>query len=200
MLKQPDAALLATLTDRAGMMLAPKTLADPAGVARASGVFGAVQVRSARAERSRRAREIRRLLGRRQISDPARGVPADSDSTVRLANLRSGSLDMLERLARLRSSRRRRATPTSSSRRSASFGYYYVTFNTRQRQAQQPRCSKDRRVRQAFELAIDRDAISEVIGAGIFAPANQAVPTSSPYYNASLPMSHRDIAEGEGAR
>ena len=32
-LKQPDAALLATLTDRAGMMLAPKTLADPAGVA-----------------------------------------------------------------------------------------------------------------------------------------------------------------------
>src|ERR1700744_2443890 len=27
-LKQPDAALLATLTDRAGMMLAPKTLAD----------------------------------------------------------------------------------------------------------------------------------------------------------------------------
>src|ERR1700761_2012116 len=31
--KQPDAALLATLSDRAGMMLAPKTLADAAGVA-----------------------------------------------------------------------------------------------------------------------------------------------------------------------
>ncbi|MGI4859005.1 MAG: ABC transporter substrate-binding protein, partial [Janthinobacterium lividum] len=33
-LKTPDAALLATLTDRAGMMLAPKTLADTGGVAR----------------------------------------------------------------------------------------------------------------------------------------------------------------------
>ncbi|WP_415273497.1 ABC transporter substrate-binding protein, partial [Bacillus siamensis] len=31
-LKAPDSALLATLSDRAGMMLAPKTLADDASV------------------------------------------------------------------------------------------------------------------------------------------------------------------------
>jgi peptide/nickel transport system substrate-binding protein len=76
------------------------------------------------------------------------------------------------------------------------FGYYYVTFNVGNGKRSNA-LLKDKRVRQAFDLAIDRDAINQVIGAGIFTPANQAIPKSSPYYNASLPMPHRDVAKAK---
>ncbi|ALE59187.1 ABC transporter substrate-binding protein [Paraburkholderia sp. RL17-368-BIF-A] len=194
-LKQPDAALLATLTDRAGMMLAPKTLADPAGVAAhpvCSGPYKFVQ----------RVQNDRVVLEKFAGYWDADKYPIQRvvflpipDSTVRLANLRSGSLDMLERLApsdvaSAKSDTNFRFAPVSG------FGYYYVTFNIGNGKRSNA-VLKDKRVRQAFELAIDRDAINQVIGAGIFAPANQAVPKSSPYYNASLPMSHRDIAKAK---
>ena len=115
------------------------------------------------------------------------------DSTVRLANLRSGSLDMLERLApsdvaAVKSDANLQFKPVTG------LGFYYVTFNINNG----PRSNgplKDKRVRQAVELSIDRDAIDQVIGAGIFTPANQGIPKSSPYYNASLPTSKRDVAK-----
>ena len=62
-LKAPDAALLATLTDRAGMMLAPKTLDRRRRRFHASGLLGPVQVRRARAERPRRAARNSRATG-----------------------------------------------------------------------------------------------------------------------------------------
>jgi len=112
------------------------------------------------------------------------------DSTVRLANLRSGERLAPSDVASAKSDTNFRFAPVSG------FGYYYVTFNIGNGKRSNA-VLKDKRVRQAFELAIDRDAINQVIGAGIFAPANQAVPKSSPYYNASLPMSHRDIAKAK---
>ena len=196
-LKQPDAALLATLTDRAGMMLAPKTLADPAGVAAhpvCSGPYKFVQ----------RVQNDRVVLEKFPGYWDADKYPVQRviflpipDSTVRLANLRSGSLDMLERLApsdvaSVKSDASYKFAPVSG------FGYYYVTFNIGNGKRSNA-LLRDKRVRQAFELAIDRDAINQVIGAGIFAPANQAVPKSSPYYNASLPMTASRRREGEGA-
>ena len=98
-MKQPDAALLATLSDRAGMMLAPKTLADPASVAShpvCSGPYRFVQrVQNDRVVLEKFAGywDADKYPIQRVVFQP---IP---DSTVRLANLRSGSLDMLERLA-----------------------------------------------------------------------------------------------------
>lgn len=194
-LKQPDAALLATLADRAGMMLAPKTLSDAAGVAShpvCSGPYKFVQrVQNDRVvlEKFEGYWDANKYPIQRVVFQP---IP---DSTVRLANLRSGSLDMLERLA---------PSDVASVKNDADLqfkpvtglGFYYVTFNINNG----PRGNnplKDKRVRQAFELAIDRDAIDQVIGAGIFTPANQGIPRSSPYYNASLPMAKRDVAKAK---
>ncbi|HWT36615.1 MAG TPA: ABC transporter substrate-binding protein, partial [Paraburkholderia sp.] len=194
-LKQPDAALLATLSDRAGMMLAPKTLADAAGVAShpvCSGPYRFVQrVQNDRVVLEKFAGywDADRYPIQRVVFQP---IP---DSTVRLANLRSGSLDMLERLApsdvaSVKSDANLQFRPVTG------LGFYYVTFNINNG----PRGNgplKDRRVRQAFELSIDRDAIDQVIGAGIFTPANQGIPKSSPYYNASLPTTKRDVAKAK---
>src|SRR6185437_3531971 len=107
----------------------------------------------------------------------------------------SGSLDMLERLApsdvnAVKGDANLKLVTTPG------LGYYYVTFNINNG----PRSNsvlRDKRVREAFDLSIDRDAINQVIGAGIFAPANQALPKSSPYFDAALPMPHRDVAKAK---
>lgn len=194
-LKQPDASLLASLSDRAGMMLSPKTFADPAGVAShpvCSGPYKFVQrVQNDRVvlEKFDGYWDAAKYPIQRVIFQP---IP---DATVRLANLRSGSLDMLERLA---------PSDVNSAKGDSNLkfvsipglGYYYVAFNLNNG----PRGNsvlRDKRVRQAFDLAIDRDAINQVIGAGIFAPANQALPKSSPYFDAALPVEHRDVAKAK---
>ena len=194
-LKTPDAALLPTLADRAGMMLSPKTFADAAGVAAhpvCSGPYKFVQ----------RVQNDRIVLEKFDGYWDAKDYPLQRviflpipDATVRLANLRSGSLDMLERLApsdvnSVKQDPNLQFVPVNG------LGFYDVTFNV----ANGPRSNgpqKDKRVRQAFELAIDRDAINKVIGAGIFTPANQAIPKSSPYYDAALPFTHRDVAKAK---
>ncbi|GAB7524348.1 ABC transporter substrate-binding protein [Paraburkholderia sp. 2C] len=194
-LKQPDAALLATLSDRAGMMLSPKTFADAAGVAThpvCSGPYKFVQ----------RVQNDRVVLEKFDGYWDAAKYPIQRitflpipDATVRLANLRSGSLDMLERVApsdvnAVKGDANLKLVTTPG------LGYYYVTFNVNNG----PRGNsvlRDKRVREAFDLSIDRDAINQVIGAGIFAPANQPLPKSSPYYDAALPAPHRDVAKAK---
>jgi peptide/nickel transport system substrate-binding protein len=195
-LKAPDAALLATLSDRAGMMLAPKTLSDLAGVAAhpvCSGPYKFVE----------RVQNDRVVLEKFPGYWNADKYPVQKvvflpipDTTVRLANLRSGSLDMLERLApsdvaAVKGDQNLKFISISG------LGFYDVTFNVGNgpRSAHTP--LKDKRVRQAFELAIDRDAVNQVIGAGIFAPANQPLAKSSPYYDASVAMRVRDVAKAK---
>ncbi|MDQ7980864.1 ABC transporter substrate-binding protein [Paraburkholderia sp. SARCC-3016] len=194
-LKQPDAALLATLSDRAGMMLSPKTFADAAGVAThpvCSGPYKLVQ----------RVQNDRVVLEKFDGYWDAAKYPIQRitflpipDATVRLANLRSGSLDMLERVApsdvnAVKSDANLKLVTTPG------LGYYYVTFNINNGSRGNP-VLRDKRVREAFDLSIDRDAINQVIGAGIFAPANQALPKSSPYFDAALPAPHRDVAKAK---
>ncbi|MGF6597564.1 peptide/nickel transport system substrate-binding protein [Paraburkholderia sp. GAS448] len=194
-LKAPDAALLATLSDRAGMMLAPKTLSDDNGVAThpvCSGPYRFV-------ERVQNDRVVLQKFPGYWDADkyPIQNVIFQPipDSTVRLANVRSGSLDMLERLApsdvaSVRNDRNLNFVSISG------LGFYDVTFNVANG-ARGNTPLKDKRVRQAFELAIDRDAINQVIGAGIYTPANQALPKTSPYFDPSIKITHRDVAKAK---
>ena len=194
-LKAPDAALLATLTDRAGMMLAPKTLADDASVSThpvCSGPYKFVQrVQNDRVVLEKFAGywDADKYPIQKVIFQP---IP---DSTVRLANVRSGSLDMLERLApsdvaSVKSDKNLNFISMSG------LGFYDLTFNV-SNGARAPKAFKDKRVREAFDLAIDRDAINQVIGGGIFAPINQAIPKNSPYFDASLKTTKRDIPKAK---
>ena len=53
------------------------------------------------------------------------------------------------------------------------------------------------KVRQALELAIDREAINQVVFNGEFVPGNQWVGPDNFYYQKSVPVSKRDVAKAK---
>ncbi|MBB4000509.1 ABC-type transport system substrate-binding protein [Aureimonas pseudogalii] len=56
---------------------------------------------------------------------------------------------------------------------------------------------KDKRVRQAFSLAIDRDAINQVIYEGTQAAGNQPFLPESPWFDKAHPVPARDIEKAK---
>ncbi len=112
-LKAPDVTLLAQLSDRAGMIVSP-TAAKAAGAK-----FGDHPVCAGPFKFVERVQQDRIVLEKFQdywnkddiFIDKVTYLPIP-DTTVRLANLRSGDLDMIERVA-ASTSAPSRATPTS---------------------------------------------------------------------------------------
>src|SRR5262249_37919849 len=52
---------------------------------------------------------------------------------------------------------------------------------------------QDARIRDAFELSIDRDVINDVVFSGLHIPTNQWFPPDDEYYSPNLPMVKRDV-------
>ena len=193
-LKTPFAPLMAQLTDRAGMMVSPKA-------AKALGdKFGTAPVCAGPYKFVERVAQDRIVVERfADYWDKGR-VTIDrivyrpiQDSTVRLANLKSGQLDLLERLlatdvAEVRKdSRLRLATGTE-------LGYQGITMNVANGEKANGPLGKDVRVRRALELAIDRDAINQVVFNGLQTVNNQWVSPTNPYYQPKFPTPKRDLA------
>ena len=117
-----------------------------------------------------------------------RGMP---DSNVRLLNLRSGQLDMIERLAAtdvtsVKSDKALTVTPV------VGLGYYAITFNVGGEGADAD-AGKKAAIREAFSLAIDREAINNVVFEGQFMTGNQPFPPTSNFYDKNQPVPGRDI-------
>ena len=53
------------------------------------------------------------------------------------------------------------------------------------------------KVRQALDLAIDRDALNQVVFNGEFVPGNQWVSPEHPYYQTGFPVPKRDVAKAK---
>jgi peptide/nickel transport system substrate-binding protein len=189
-LKNPDSSLVAALAYQPGMMLAPKSFPEANSHPVCAGPYQFV----------RRVQNDRLELAKFQGYWDAKDYPIQKvlylpipDSTVRLANLRSGSLDILERLspsdvASVKSD------GNLSLQVASGLGFFDIMFNI----GSSPRASKalqDKRVRQAIDLSIDRDALNRVIGAGILTPADQAVPPDSPYHDGAIQVTRRDVAK-----
>jgi peptide/nickel transport system substrate-binding protein len=119
------------------------------------------------------------------------------DATVRLANLRSGQLDFIERLAPsdvpgLKNDGRFRIAKI------VEIGYQGITINTGKSDlAQKNPLGKDPRVREAFELALDREGIVQVAMDGEAAIGNQWVAPTNPYYAKNAPVPKRDVAKAK---
>jgi peptide/nickel transport system substrate-binding protein len=193
-LKTPFAPLMAQLTDRAGMIVSPKAAAA------LGDRFGTAPVCAGPYRFVERVAQDRIVVERfADYWDKSR-VHIDrivyrpiQDSTVRLANLKSGQLDLLERLLATdapevrKDSRLRLATGTE-------LGYQGITINLNNGEKANGPLGKDARIRRALELAIDRDAINQVVFNGLQTVNNQWVSPSNPYYQASLPTPKRDLA------
>ena len=189
----PDATLLAQFADRAGMMISPAA-ADESGVD-----FGLAPVCSGPFSFVERVQQDRIVLEAFDDYWNADAINLDSvtflpipDTTVRLANLRAGDLDMLERLA---------ATDVASvsqddgllMEQAVSLGYQGITVNVGNGEGADSPLGRDARVRQALSLSIDRDVINQVVFEGAFASGNQPFPPTSPWYNTAHPIPERDV-------
>ena len=115
---------------------------------------------------------------------------------MRLANLQSGGLDLIERVAAAdldivrKQPRLKLATTTG-------LGYTGITINLANGERSKKPLGQDARVREALELSLDREALNQVVFDGEFQPGNQWVPPTNPYYAKELPIPGRDIAKAK---
>lgn len=196
-LKDADATLLAQLADRAGMMLSP-TAAEKAGAD-----FGLNPVCSGPFKFKERVAQDRIVLEKfpdyfdadKYHFDTVTFLPIP-DTTVRLANLQSGDIDMLERLAATDLAQAK-ADPNINVEMAVSLGYQGITFNVGNGDKADNPWGKDKRLRQALSYAIDRDVINQVVFEGTASAGNQPFPPNSPWYDKEFSVPKRDVEKAK---
>ena len=194
-LSAPFSPLLAQLADRAGMIVSPKA-------AQAAGdKFGTRPVCAGPYRFVERVAQDRIVLERfadywdkgkvhfeRIVYTP---IP---DATVRLANLKSGQIDFIERVAssdieKLQTDKRFKIA------RITEIGYQGITINIgKSDKAKDSPLGRDARVREAFELALDRQGLAQVVQDNEALVGNQWVAPTNSFYVKGLPVPRRDVA------
>lgn len=196
-LKSADATLVAQLSDRAGMIVSP-TAAKELGAD-----FGSKPVCAGPFKFVERVQNDKIVLEKfadywdkdNIFLDKVTYLPIP-DSTVRLANLQSGDLDFVERLAPSDAGTAK-ADANLTYADVVNLGYMSMYINVGNGPRADNPLGKDKRLRQAFSLAIDREAIAKVAFEGTAVAGNQPFPPSSPWFNKSLPVLGRDVEKAK---
>jgi peptide/nickel transport system substrate-binding protein len=194
-LSAPFSPVLAALADRAGMMVSPKA-------AQAAGAnFGNKPVCAGPFKFVERVPQDRIVFERYAGYWNKAAIHFDKviytpipDATVRLANLRSGQLDIIERVAPsdMEGLKRDRNLKVA---RITEIGYQGITINTGKSElAQKNPLGRDAKVREAFELSLDRTGIVQVVMDNEATVGNQWVAPNNAYYAKNVPVPKRDVA------
>jgi peptide/nickel transport system substrate-binding protein len=192
-LKKPDAALMATLTDRAGMMVSPAAVKkfgadfqrNPVG----TGPFQLVEwvkddhITLKRFDGYWGAKDGLPYLDQIRY----RPIP---DDTVKLQSLVSGEIEVIDYLAP-RDVAPLRANPSFVEVDVPSLAEFGYTLNV----TKPPFDNKA--LRQAVSYGIDREAIVKGVWLGVGVAANGPIPPSSWAYDASIPAVKRDVAKAK---
>jgi len=197
-LKQPYSPLIAQLTDRAGMMLSPKA------VKAAGDKFGLHPVCAGPYRFVERVQQDRIVVEKFADYWNRDNVHIDRivylpiiDATVRLANLKSGGLDISERMLAT-DIKDIRADPKLRLATALELGYQGITINMGDNErAKATPLGRSAKVRQALSLAIDRDALNQVVFNGEAVPGNQWVNPEHPYFQSAFPVPKRDLARAK---
>lgn len=193
-LSAPFSPLLAQLADRAGMMVSPKA-------AQAAGdKFGAHPVCSGPFKFVERVAQDRIVFERYANYWNKGAIHFDKivytpipDATVRLANLKSGQLDFIERVASSDMDKIRADKKLKTSR-ITEIGYQGITINIgKSEQAKKNPLGRDARVREAFELSLDRQGLVQVVMDNEAIVGNQWVAPTNQFYAKSIPVPKRNI-------
>src|SRR6266849_4577833 len=195
-LKTPYAPLISQLTDRAGMMVSPKAAKE------AGDKFGLHPVCAGPYKFVERVQQDRMVFEKFADYWNKDNVFIDRvvflpivDATVRLANLKSGGLDLIERVLAtdikdVRSDKRMVLSTALE------LGYLGLTINVANDKSKGA-LSQSEKVRQALDLSIDREALNQVVFNGEFTPGNQWVSPSHPYYQKAFPIRPRDVEKAK---
>jgi len=193
-LRAPSAPFLSQLTDRAGMIISPRA-AEAAGRN-----FGNRPVCAGPMRFVERIAQDRIVIDRfPEYWDAGRihlqrvtylPIP---DNTVRLANLQSGALEMVQTIEpddvrQVQRNNRLRVAVSDE------LGYQNITYNVGNGPRAQTPFGQDRRLREAFELAIDRAAVNQVVYEGQYTPTAQALPPASPFHVRDFRPEARNLA------
>jgi peptide/nickel transport system substrate-binding protein len=196
-LSAPFSPLIAALSDRAGMIVSPKAaeaLKDK---------FGTAPVCAGPYKLVERVAQDRIVVQKFDNYWDKGKIHVDKivfqpipDNSVRIANLRSGGLDFIERvaptdLAQIRGDANLQLASV------AEIGYQGITVNIDNGPRAKNPLGQDARIRQALDLSIDRDGLNQALFNGEFVPGNQWVTPVNPYYVKSLPVPKRDIAKAK---
>ena len=195
-LKTPYSPLIAQLTDRAGMMVSPKAAKE------AGDKFGLHPVCAGPYKFVERVQQDRIVFEKFADYWNKDNVFIDKvvllpivDATVRLANLKSGGLDLIERVLAT-DIKAVQADPKLKLATAPDLGYLGLTINIDNDKSKGP-LSQSEKVRQALDLSIDREAVNQVVFNGEFTPGNQWVSPAHPYYQKAFPVRGRDIAKAK---
>jgi peptide/nickel transport system substrate-binding protein len=192
-LKAPSASFMAALTDRAGMIVSPRA-AEAAGRD-----FGRAPVCAGPFRFVERVAQERIVVERFPEYWDAANVHIQRvtylpipDNTVRLANLQSGAVEFAERMepddiATIRRNRNLTVHAVDE------LGYQSITINHANGDRANTPLGRDARVRQAFELAIDRAAIIQVVYEGMYTPTRQPFPPANPFHVRDFPATQRNV-------
>jgi peptide/nickel transport system substrate-binding protein len=125
------------------------------------------------------------------------------DDNVRLANLRSGDVDIMHQVS---------PTDATALKREGRFevsnvtglGYQGITINLRNKTGKTnppgdlgTPLANDPRVREAFELSIDREALNQVAWDGLFSPGCTPIPPVSVFADRARKCPARDVARAK---
>ncbi|WP_431285845.1 ABC transporter substrate-binding protein [Humitalea sp. 24SJ18S-53] len=196
-LKEPSAAFLSQLTDRAGMIVSPRA-AEAAGRD-----FGQRPVCAGPFRFVERIAQSRIVVDRFADYWDASRIHLNRitylpipDNNARLANVQSGAVEFAERMepddiAAVARNPRLRVMQVEE------LGYQNITINLNNGPRSNTSLGRDARVRQAFELALDRATINQVVYQGAYTPTEQSVPPANPFHVASLAPGGRDIPRAQ---
>ena len=196
-LKTPFAPLIAQLTDRSGMMVSPKAAKETGDK------FGLHPVCAGPYKFVERVPQDR-IVGEKFADywnkdnvhiDRIVYLPITED-TVRLANLKSGSLELIER-ALATDIKEIRADPKLKLATAAGLGYQGIDINIGHGERAKGPLGSSVKARQALDLAIDREALNQVVFNGEFVPGNQWVSPGNSYYQQGFPVRKRDVTQAK---
>jgi len=188
------APLLAFLADRSGMMLSPAAIArqgdDVASHPVCAGPFSFTE----------RVAQDRIVLDRFEGYWDAKSIGIDRivyrpmpDSSVRLVNLRSGQLHIIDQMAATDAAAVG-ADPHLRLAQHVAAAYRTLQFNLHHGLRAAAPLAKDVRLRQALEKAIDRNALNQAVFDGLFVPNNQTEVPHGAFWNPEHPVPERDLA------
>jgi peptide/nickel transport system substrate-binding protein len=195
-LKTPFAPLITQLTDRSGMMISPKAAKEQGDK------FGLHPVCAGPYKFVERVAQDRMVFERfadywdkdHIFIDRVVFLPI-VDATVRFANLKSGGLDLIERVLAT-DIKDVRSDPQLVLASAPELGYEGLTINIANDKSKGA-LSQSEKVRQALDLSIDREALNQVVFNGEFTPGNQWVSPQHPYYQKAFPVQSRDVEKAK---
>jgi len=203
-LKAPFAPLVAALADRSGMPV------SPAQANKLGEKFGTAPVCVGPWSFVERVPQDRIVLEKStHYFDPSKAsfdrlvFRIIADDNVRLANLRSGDIDFMQRVAppdavNLKKEGRFQVSNVTG------IGYDGITINLHNKtgKTQPPGdlgtpLANDPRVREALDLSIDRDALNQVAWDGQYTPGCTPIAPISPFYDKTRKCPVRDVAKAK---